>query len=105
LVQIDRDGPVCLGAESLYRVSEAANFLGENPTLSWGNAGGSPNRMKYTNTLQGGDLTPYYQAGMTDRDPAVGGQRFRRSTEASICRQCGRAGAPQSKGQSCQETT
>ena len=47
-------------------------FLGENPTLSWGSAGGSfdgdANRMKYTNTLQGGDLTPYYGAGMTDRD-------------------------------------
>jgi N-acetyl sugar amidotransferase len=47
-------------------------FLGENPALSWGSAGGSldgdANRMKYCNTLKGGDLSPYYQAGMTDRD-------------------------------------
>ncbi|WP_454021052.1 N-acetyl sugar amidotransferase [Azospirillum sp. Marseille-Q6669] len=47
-------------------------FLGENPALAWGSAGGSldgdANRMKYNNTLQGGDLTPYFKAGMTDRD-------------------------------------
>jgi N-acetyl sugar amidotransferase len=47
-------------------------FLGENPALSWGSAGGSldgdANRMKYNNTLKGGDLTPYFQAGMKDQD-------------------------------------
>jgi len=47
-------------------------FLGENPALSWGSAGGSldgdANRMKYNNTLKGGDLTPYFEAGMRDAD-------------------------------------
>ncbi|MGE0254647.1 MAG: N-acetyl sugar amidotransferase [Alphaproteobacteria bacterium] len=46
-------------------------IYGENPALSWGSAGGSfdgdANRMKYSNTLQGGDISPYVAAGF---DPA-----------------------------------
>lgn len=42
-------------------------IYGENPALSWGSAGGSldgdANRMKYTNTLKGGDISPYTSAG------------------------------------------
>lgn len=42
---------------------------GENPALSWGSAGGSfdgdANRMKYTNTLKGGDVEPYLEEGFT----------------------------------------
>lgn len=47
-------------------------FLGENPTLSWGSAGGSfdgdANKMKYNNTLKGGDITPLLADGITLRD-------------------------------------
>jgi N-acetyl sugar amidotransferase len=42
-------------------------IYGENPALQWGSAGGSfdgdANRMKYTNTLRGGDIKPYTDAG------------------------------------------
>lgn len=42
-------------------------IYGENPALSWGSAGGSmdgdANRLKYNNTLKGGDLTPYTEEG------------------------------------------
>jgi N-acetyl sugar amidotransferase len=47
-------------------------FYGENPALSWGSAGGSldgnANRMKYSNTLKGGDLTPYLEDGYKPED-------------------------------------
>jgi N-acetyl sugar amidotransferase len=43
-------------------------FLGENPALSWGSAGGSldgdANRMKYNNTLKGGDIKPLLESGV-----------------------------------------
>lgn len=42
-------------------------IYGENPALSWGSAGGSMDgdakRLKYNNTLKGGDLTPYTEEG------------------------------------------
>jgi N-acetyl sugar amidotransferase len=45
---------------------------GENPALSWGSAGGSldgdANRLKYNNTLKGGDLSPYLEDGIPRRD-------------------------------------
>ena len=44
-------------------------IYGENPALSWGSAGGSldgdANRMKYTNTLKGGDIDPYLDDGFS----------------------------------------
>lgn len=47
-------------------------FLGENPALSWGSAGGSldgdANRMKYNNTLKGGDIRPLLIDGITEKD-------------------------------------
>jgi hypothetical protein len=47
-------------------------FLGENPALSWGSAGGSldgdANRMKYNNTLQGGDIKPLLADGLVEKD-------------------------------------
>lgn len=45
---------------------------GENPALSWGSAGGSldgnANRLKYNNTLRGGDLTWLLEGGFTLQD-------------------------------------
>ncbi len=45
---------------------------GENPAISWGSAGGSldgdANRMKYSNTLKGGDITPYVEDGYSLTD-------------------------------------
>lgn len=47
-------------------------IYGENPALSWGSAGGSldgnANRMKYSNTLKGGDLSPYLKAGFDEKE-------------------------------------
>ena len=47
-------------------------FLGENPALSWGSAGGSldgdANRFKYNHTLQGGDIEPLLADGVTKAD-------------------------------------
>lgn len=44
-------------------------LYGENPALSWGTAGGSfdsdANRLKYTNTLKGGDLDWILEAGFS----------------------------------------
>ncbi len=44
-------------------------IYGENPALSWGSSGGSldgdATRMKYTNTLKGGDIQPYLDEGFT----------------------------------------
>lgn len=45
---------------------------GENPALSWGSAGGSldgdASRLKYNNTLRGGDLSWLLEAGFTLQD-------------------------------------
>jgi N-acetyl sugar amidotransferase len=45
---------------------------GENPALSWGSAGGSmdgnANRLKYNNTLRGGDLSWLLDGGFTNQD-------------------------------------
>lgn len=45
---------------------------GENPALSWGSAGGSfdgdANKLKYNNTLQGGDLNWMLEAGVALED-------------------------------------
>lgn len=57
---------------SVPRIAVAYNipliFLGENPALSWGSYGGSldgdANKMKYCNTLKGGDVTPYLVDGI-----------------------------------------
>lgn len=48
-------------------------FLGENPALSWGSAGGSldgdANRMKYNNTLKGGDIRHLLEVeGVAEKD-------------------------------------
>lgn len=47
-------------------------FYGENPSLTWGSSGGSmdgnANRLKYCNTLRGGDLSWLLDAGFTLRD-------------------------------------
>ena len=47
-------------------------IYGENPALSWGSAGGSfdgdANRMKYTNTLKGGDIEPYLEHGFQPKE-------------------------------------
>ncbi|WP_204106204.1 MULTISPECIES: N-acetyl sugar amidotransferase [Spirulina sp. CCY15215] len=62
---------------SVPRIAVAYNipliFLGENPALSWGSAGGSldgnANRMKYNNTLKGGDIKPLLEAqGIEEKD-------------------------------------
>lgn len=45
---------------------------GENPALSWGSAGGSfdgnANRLKYNNTLRGGDLQWLFDGGFSRKD-------------------------------------
>lgn len=47
-------------------------FLGENPALSWGSAGGSldgdANRMKYNNTLRGGDYRWMLDMGLREKE-------------------------------------
>ena len=47
-------------------------IYGENPALSWGSSGGSfdgdANRMKYNNTMKGGDITPYLEEGFEKKD-------------------------------------
>ena len=61
---------------SVPRLAVAYNiplyFLGENPALSWGSAGGSldgdANRIKYNHTLQGGDIKPLLADDVTESD-------------------------------------
>ncbi len=47
-------------------------IYGENPALSWGSSGGSlngdANRMKYSNTLDGGDISAFLEAGYKPKD-------------------------------------
>ena len=47
-------------------------IYGENPALSWGSSGGSlngdANRMKYSNTLDGGDISAFLEAGFEPKD-------------------------------------
>lgn len=47
-------------------------IYGENPALSWGDAGGSldgdANRMKYSHTLRGGDVQPFIDGGFKDQE-------------------------------------
>jgi len=47
-------------------------IYGENPALQWGSSGGSldgdANRLKYCNTMDGGDISGFYEEGYSARD-------------------------------------
>lgn len=71
-------------AAILYHIP--LTIYGENPALSWGSAGGSfdgdGNRLKYNNTLRGGDLSWILEGGFAPKDLFW----YRYPTDAEIAR-------------------